>query len=235
MRLAVMQPYFFPYLGYWQLIRSVDRFVIFDDVNYKVRGWINRNRILVNSEPTYVTVPLSQASQNKLISQISLDPSPWRGKLLRTIEGAYSSAPCFQEVFPLIESLVQHEADNLSAYLAFQLQALSMSLGLTAQFVLSSRRYADSGLSGQARVIDICKQEGATQYWNLPGGRDLYDAVRFADAGIDLRFISSGDQPYPQRGPGYVPGLSVIDMLMELGPGEVGRRLQAGGASSQPA
>jgi hypothetical protein len=222
MKLAIMQPYFFPYIGYWQLINAVDRFVIYDDVNYINRGWINRNRILINGAPAYITVPLSQVSQNKKICDISLHTPPlWREKLVKMIETTYRKAPCFSEVYPLIEKLIRYKADTLSDYLAHQLQALAVFMGIKTEFIVTSRCYENSHLSGQARILDICKREGATTYINLQGGQSLYDIDTFRTAGIDLRFIVMRSVPYKQRTADFIPYLSIIDVLMEIGAVEI--------------
>jgi WbqC-like protein len=228
MKLAIMQPYFFPYIGYWQLIHAVDRFVIYDDVNYIKGGWVNRNRILINRQPAYVTVPLHQSSPNKRICDILLHPSPyWRSKTLKSVETTYRKAPFFGEVYPVVERLIQHETGNLSAYLAYQLQRLAAFLDIETEFVATSRRYENDRLSGQDRVIDICKREGATTYINSSGGQLLYDSESFRSAGIDLRFIVMRPLPYKQRSAGFVPSLSIIDALMEIGPVGIKRYLDA--------
>ena len=104
MKIAIMQPYFFPYLGYWQLMNIVDKFVIYDDVNYIKRGWINRNRILVEGKPFYIHVPVMKASQNKIINEMEVFvDSSLRKKELKTIELAYKKAPFFDSVYPLIK------------------------------------------------------------------------------------------------------------------------------------
>lgn len=228
MKLAIMQPYFFPYIGYWQLIHAVDRFVIFDDVNYITRGWVNRNRILINGEPTYITVPLHQASQNKRICDIASQSSPvWRDKLVKSVEITYRKAPFFAEVFPIVEQLIRHETDSLSGYLVYQLQTLSAFMGINTEFVRTSRCYENNGLSGQVRVLDICKRECATAYINPWGGQVLYDAETFREAGMDMRFIVMHLLPYRQRTAGFVSCLSIIDALMEVGPVEIMHHLDA--------
>ena len=214
-----MQPYFFPYIGYWQLIHAVDRFVIYDDVNYIKGGWINRNRILINGEPTYITVPLHQPSPYKRICDIALQTSPiWRDKLVRMIEMTYRKSPCFTEVLPIIEKIIRHESDNLSNYLAHQLQTLAAFMGIKTEFVVTSLSYENNHLSSQERVLDICKREGATTYINPQGGQTLYDTETFHNAGIDLRFIVMRPLSYKQRATSFVPYLSIIDALMEIGP-----------------
>lgn len=226
--LAIMQPYFFPYIGYWQLIYAVDRFVIYDDVNYIKGGWINRNRILINGEPAYITVPLSQSSPYKRICDIALQPSSiWCDKLVKKVEATYRSAPHFAEVYPVIETLIRYEASNLSDYLAYQLQTLATFIDIKTEFVMTSRCYENNELFGQERIIDICKREGATTYINPQGGQHLYNTEIFRGAGINLHFIVMRPLPYKQRAAGFIPYLSIIDALMGVGPLDLKRHLNA--------
>ena len=228
MKLAIMQPYFFPYIGYWQLIRAVNRFVIYDDVNYIKGGWINRNRILINGEPAYLTVPLHQPSPFKRICDTTLTPSSsWRDRRVKMVEITYRKAPSFAVVFPVVERLIRHETDSLPDYLVHQLRTLSAFMGINTEFVLSSRCYENSNLPGQARVLDICRREGAKIYINPLGGQELYDRQAFRDFGIDLRFIAMRSFPYQQRSKRFVPYLSIIDALMEIGPIETMQHLDA--------
>jgi len=228
MKLAIMQPYFFPYIGYWQLINAVKRFIIYDDVNYIKGGWINRNRILINGEPTYITVPLRQSSSYRRICDITVQSSPvWRDKLVRSIENTYRKAPFFAEVHSVIEKLIRYEADNLSDYLAHQLQALATFLGIGTEIISSSRIYENDHLSGQMRILDICKREGISTYINPQGGQTLYDIETFRRFGIDLRFIVMRPMPYKQRVTGFIPYLSIVDALMEIGAVEIMHHLDA--------
>lgn len=215
MKLAIMQPYFFPYIGYWQLIQAVDRFVIYDDVNYIKGGWINRNRVLINGEPNFITVPLHHSSSYKHICDISLHASPnWRDKLLKSIENTYRKSSCFAEAFPVIENIIRHEADSLSDYLAYQLQTLATFMGLKTEFVVTSRHYGNDSLAGQARILDICKREGATTYINPQNGLALYDREDFSQQGVNLKFLMPVAIEYKQFGSTYVPWLSIIDVMM---------------------
>jgi hypothetical protein len=228
MRLAIMQPYFFPYIGYWQLIHAVDRFVIYDDVNYIKGGWVNRNRLLINGEPSYVTAPLHHASPNRRICDISLQSSlVWKDRMIKSIEYTYRKSPWFSEVFPVVEKLIRHETDNLSGYLAHQIQSIALFMGINTEFVLTSRCYANNNLSGQDRVLDICKREQATTYINSQGGQSLYDTETFRSAGINLRFLVMHPVPYKQRSAGFVPYLSIIDTLMEIGPGGMRKHIES--------
>ena len=213
--IAIHQPYFFPYIGYWQLIHAVDRFVICDDVNYIKNGWINRNRLLINNEPAYLTVPLHQGSQNKKICELDLQSQPDpRDKLAHRIAAAYRKAPHFAEAYPVIESVIRHEANNLSDYLAHQLQTLSRFMGIATEIGVTSRIYGNNELRGQDRVIDMCKCEGATTYVNAQGGQALYDTDAFLEAGIDLRFLIPRPLNYRQWDAEFIPNLSIIDVLM---------------------
>lgn len=222
MKLAIMQPYFFPYLGYWQLLNTVDRFVIYDDVNYTKGGWINRNRILINGKPSYVTAPLYQASPNKRICDISLQSSSvWRRKMVKSIENTYRKAPFFTDVFPVVKKMIYYETGNLADFLAHNIRTLATFMGMKTEFVTTSRCYKNNNLTGQDRVLDICKREGATTYINLQGGQALYDAELFFGVKIDLRFIVMRAMPYQQRTLGFVPYLSIIDTLMEISAVEV--------------
>ena len=215
MKIAIMQPYFFPYIGYWQLIHAVDHFVIYDDVNYIKKGWVNRNRILINGDPAYMTVPLSQPSQHKRICDTAMQPSRfWRDKLVKMIETTYRRAPYFQEVFPVVAKLIRFESDNLSDYLANQLQTLAVFLDIDTAILVTSRCYGNDGLSGQARILDICKKEGAATYINPQGGTDLYDRAAFKERGMELKFLVPLHLEYKQFGSVHFPWLSIIDVMM---------------------
>ena len=218
MKLAIMQPYFFPYLGYWQLISAVDRFVIYDDVNYIKGGWINRNRILINGAPSYITAPIHAASSFKPIRELRLDRTqPWRDKILKSIENSYRRSPAFQDVFPVIESIVRNEDDRLSHYLTTGIKTISQLLNIKTDILETSSRYNNGQLKGEDRVIDICHAEKASLYINPEGGQKLYSQVRFNQSGIALQFLVMAVTPYPQRTAPFIPYLSIIDLLMELG------------------
>jgi len=218
MKLAIMQPYFLPYLGYWQLIDTVDCFVIYDDVFYIKNGWVNRNQIMINGNPFYMTVPLEKASQNKRICELETVSAPfWRHKLIKTIRNTYQKSACFSEAFPVIEQIINHEVNDLAGYLLYQLRVLNSFLGITTKIIHSSRCYNNESLKGQNRILDICQREHATIYINPEGGKALYNKEPFRKAHIDLKFIVTRQQSYKQRETDFVPNLSIIDMLMELG------------------
>lgn len=218
LKVAVMQPYFFPYLGYWQLIGAVDVFVIYDDVSFIKRGWIHRNRILRDGEPAFINVPVSRASQNRLICELDVDgATPWRRKLETTLQTVYGRAPCFDEAFPLVCEIIDYPGISLADFLTHGIVTLARTLGIGTEIRESSRRYGNETLRGEARIIDICRQESADTYVNPAGGRALYEATHFHTHGLKLRFLESTPNPYPQRAGGFVPMLSIVDTLMELG------------------
>ncbi|MEC5217582.1 hypothetical protein RCH09_002540 [Actimicrobium sp. GrIS 1.19] len=214
-RLAIMQPYFLPYIGYFALMAASDRFVLFDDVNFINRGWINRNRILMDGHDHLFTVPLQGASQHLPINAIAVcDDTPWRKKLLRTIEQAYRPAPFFAQTFALLNEIIHTPETNLSRYVGASLTLLHDFLGLRCTIIPSSTVYANADLKAQDRILDICRQEQATQYLNLPGGQALYQPAAFAGQGVQLDFVASPTGTYVQFGAPFVPHLSIIDVLM---------------------
>jgi WbqC-like protein family len=215
MKLAIMQPYFLPYLGYFQLMAAVDRFVVYDDVRFIKRGWINRNRILLKGRDHLFTVPLHEVSQNRNINEIELVAEKvWKEKLLRTIKLAYSRAPCFPEIFPLLSAIINFAERNLAAFLLNALLTVRSYLDISTQIVTTSGIYQNRELTGAARILDICRKEGATIYVNASGGRTLYEADMFQAHEIALRFVEPLELRYKQFGRYFQPSLSIIDVLM---------------------
>lgn len=214
MKLAIMQPYWFPYLGYFQLIRCADVFVIYDNIKYTKRGWINRNRILENGAPGLITLPLKNGPDSADIRERHIAEQFDRQRLLRRLANAYRKAPQFSAVMALLEPLVKCPDDNLFAYLRNSIVGICAYLGIDTKIVTSSSVAADHALSGQDRVLDLCRALGASTYINPIGGTDLYDAKAFADKGIELRFLRSPTISYPQFSAPFVPMLSIVDVMM---------------------
>ena len=212
MKLAIMQPYLFPYLGYIQLIHAVDAFVIYDDVNYIKRGWINRNNILNQGRSQLITLEVSGGSQNRLINQVRVGAN--RKSFLENIRHSYARAPQFHEVFPLIEKILLQGESNLALFLARGLSSVCDYLELHPIWLMSSDIEKDTSLRGQDKIVSICESLGASHYINLPGGKKLYDAGMFQEKGIKLSFIESMPVIYPQFGGDAVTGLSIIDVMM---------------------
>lgn len=212
MKLAVMQPYLFPYLGYFQLIQAVDAFVVYDDVNFINRGWINRNNILVQGSGQLLTMELAGASQNKMINEIEV--SGRNDKLLKSIRFNYSKAPYLSQVFPIIDDIFNQRERNLARFLDYQLRQICNYLDLHPAWHISSEIKKDKELRGQIKILDICDKLGAKNYINLPGGKDLYDRKLFDSKGISLTFIRPRFEAYLQFSGDFVPHLSIIDVMM---------------------
>jgi hypothetical protein len=216
MRIAIMQPYFLPYIGYWQLIQAVDKFVILDDVNYINRGWINRNRISVHGEPCWMTLPLIAASQNRLISEIDLLPDDgWKSRLIKKVEDSYQGESSFPATMQVFRELMGRAQGNLSVYLAATIQRICDLLALATEIIPSSRIFPKEDLKGQHRILDICAKLGADEYLNPPGGRDLYDSELFAGCGIKLMFLDASQSGIGLKSGSYCGEmLSLLDTLM---------------------
>jgi len=212
---GVMQPYFFPYIGYWQLMNAVDKYVIYDDVNYIKRGWINRNRILLNGEVKYINVPLLGVSQNKLINEIQVNPEKNElTKALRVIESAYKNAPYFETVYPLIEKVIYCRKEIVSDFIMESFKVICSYLDIKTELIMSSDINKDCSLRGEDKIIDICKVLGATDYYNAIGGQELYNYNHFKNQGMQLHFVKTDIREYRQFGNEFEGGLSIIDIMM---------------------
>ncbi|MFZ4619444.1 MAG: WbqC family protein [Bacteroidota bacterium] len=216
MKVAVMQPYFFPYLGYFQLIAAADRFVLYDDVNFIKRGWVNRNRVLIDGKEHLLTLPCRKLSQNKLINQIEVDlDAASRAKMLKLFEHAYKKAPMFTEVFGLLTHTFEQSETNLAGFLHHSIRDICAYLGINTPIVLSSEVHSGSrGMEKAERLVQIAKSEGADEYINAAGGKELYRKEFFLERGVSLHFLETRFREYPQSAESFIPGLSIIDVMM---------------------
>ncbi len=209
-----MQPYVFPYIGYYQLVNAVDNFVFLDDVNFINKGWINRNNILVNGRATLFTIPLKDASQNRLINEIKVADVKGLSKILRSIEMTYKKSPQFLNVFPLIETIFQKSGDLISEIAKESVKEVFNYLDIKKKITDSSDKYNNNNLKGQDRIIDIAVLENASEYYNPIGGVELYEPGKFKEKEIELHFLKNIPVTYKQQGVDFVPFLSIIDVLM---------------------
>ncbi len=215
MTIGIMQPYIFPYVGYFQLINAVDKFIVYDDVTYINKGWINRNNILINGKASLFTLPLISASQNRLIRDIEVDNlEVWSKKFFKTIEQSYKKAPFYQETLAILTKVFQSNPTNIAELCTTSLKAPCQYLGINTEFVDSSTIYDNQHLKAQERILDICLQEKADHYINPIGGMSIYDKQLFADNKILINFIKSKPIQYKQFNSEFVPWLSMIDLLM---------------------
>ena len=222
-----MQPYLFPYIGYFQLMHAVDRFVVADDVTFIKQGWINRNRLLINGRAAYFTVPLRRHPADSLIRDVEIDDGNqrrWRVTLLKTIANFYRRAPSFDRVYPLVERVIGGPFTRIADMARASLREVCEYLGVPVSIVDSSAVYGNAHLHGQARILDTCRAEGASDYVNAIGGRALYSREVFLAHGIRLHFVATPPIEYRQFTAPFVPSLSVIDLLM-FNPPEAAREL----------
>ena len=240
MRLAAMQPYFFPYLGYFQLIAAADKFLLYDNLNYMRQGWVHRNRIRLKGRGEfYCAPPLLGASSNVKISEVRVNLSRnWPGRFLDLLEHNYKRAPFFGEVFPVVEHAVRRPATHLTTVNRHAILAVAKFLGIATPIEHDDspfRPFEDAARDPQSpwlaslaremrttdvktlRVLYICRQKLAAAYLNPPGGQELYSRDVFAMNGISLQFLKPTLLPYPQQGDGFLPGLSILDVLMNCG------------------
>jgi hypothetical protein len=215
-KIAIMQPYFFPYIGYFQLIHAVDEFVVYDKIEFSRRGWINRNRILVGGADSYITLPLKKDSDYLPVCRRHLADS-WpdeRSKMINRISGAYRKAPFFGSVFELVKDCLHFQSSNLFDFLFHSIKTVAAHLEIKTPLIVSSQIEHDETLKSEQRVIALCHAREATYYLNPIGGLGLYDKHQFKRHGIDLWFHRALSHAYPQFDHAFVPFLSIIDVMM---------------------
>ena len=225
MKLGIMQPYFMPYIGYWQLMAAVDTYVVYDDVNYIKGGWVARNNILLNGQKHMFTITLNGASPNKLFNEITIKDD--FKKFSRLIESAYRKAPYYAEVSALLNKIYNYGDKSLGTFMMNSFQVVLDYLEIDTKLVLSSTIEKDNSLRGKEKVKHICHLLGADTYYNAIGGQELYDKNDFKADGINLHFVNTELVPYPQFRNDFIPGLSIIDVLMFNSPMETKKMLNA--------
>lgn len=216
MTVGIMQPYFLPYIGYFQLINAVDKFVIYDNIEFTKKGWINRNRILVNGKDEYITLPLKKDSDYLNIHQRILADS-WssdRKKILNRIKETYRKAPLFKEAFPVLEEILLFDAVNLFEFIFFSIKRIVDYLEIRTSFVISSTVPINHDLKASEKVLALCKAINADIYINPIGGTELYNKDVFQASTITLQFIKANPILYKQFSADFVPWLSIADVMM---------------------
>jgi hypothetical protein len=213
-KIAIMQPYFLPYIGYFQLISAVDSFVIYDQIKYTKKGWINRNRLLQNGEATTFSLPLAKASDYLDINERQISESFEPAKFVAKIRGAYAGAPQRDAVMELVGEMCAFPDRNLFNFIQHSLKLCCDYLAIKTPLVVSSDVETNSRLNGQERVIGLCKDMNADRYVNPIGGTQLYQSEAFKEHGIRLNFLQPELVPYDQGSAEFVPGLSILDVMM---------------------
>ena len=236
MKIAIMQPYFFPYIGYFQLINSVEEFIIYDKVNFIKKGWVSRNNIIINKKPYLINVPLLKKSSYKKISDIQIqEDTAWRKKLLQDIYVNYKKAKSFKEVYQILEKIINSPTSKLSEFNYLSIKIVCDYLGIKTKILTSDNIYDDleTKLSVSildklkfpnlkltnwekktVRIVEICKLKKATVYVNPISGTSLYSKEEFLLNGIELKFINTNEIFYQQFGNGFISNMSIIDVLM---------------------
>lgn len=227
MVLGIMQPYFFPYLGYWQLMNAVDEYLIIDDVNYIKNGYINRNKILVNGEPFNFGISVRKASQNKLICEHEhgLDEAGV-DKLLTTLKSVYAKAPFFDRTYDHVKEVLEYgltdEGRNLADFLDNANRRTAKFLGIDTPIYRTSKDVKlDGDYKREHLVVALCKSRNADAYYNAIGGTGLYFQKFFRENGVGLKFVKTDDISYNQFKSEFVPNLSIIDIMMFCSPEEI--------------
>jgi len=216
MKLGIMQPYFLPYIGYFQLMNAVDEFVVYDNIEYTKKGWINRNRILVNGKDNYITIPIKKDSDYVKVVDRYLAET-WvteRIKLINRIVESYRKAPEFENVFPLVKRCIMFEEANLFKFIYNSLIMLKDFLEIQTSIIISSSIPINHNTKAEKKIIEICKARKADRYINPIGGLNLYDKKIFNSENIELSFIKSSEITYNQFNNDFVPWLSIIDVMM---------------------
>jgi len=211
---AVMQPYFLPYVGYFQLINAADLFIVYDNIKYTKKGWINRNRFLLNGKDAVFSIPLKKDSDSLDIKDREISADFKKSKLLNQIREAYRRAPYFARTFPLVERIVLEKETNLFKFILNSIRETCESLAIGTEIVVSSSLRIDHSLPGKTKVLALCRHVGADVYINAIAGQELYSKEDFSAHGIDLKFLKTKPFEYRQLGDKFVPWLSIIDVMM---------------------
>ena len=226
MILGIMQPYFFPYIGYYQLINAVDQFIVYDNIKYTKKGWINRNRLLQNGQDVTFSIPLKKASDRLHIVNRELSDDFDPINLLNIFKGNYSKAPFYNDVSILLEKILRYQNKNLFCYLHNSITQICDFLEIDTEILVSSELEADHSLIAEDRVISLCESVGAKTYVNPKGGIELYSKDHFSRSGIELKFLSTNMIEYKQFEEPFVSSLSIVDLLMFNSKDDVSQLLQ---------
>jgi len=214
MKIGIMQPYFFPYIGYWQLINTVDVFVVYDNIQYTKKGWFNRNRYLLNGKDNLFSINLINDSDFLNVNERFISPEFKRKKLLAIFENAYIKAPMINEIFPFICEIINFQEVNLFKYIYNSIINICKLLNINTKIIISSSIDIDHSLTAENKVISICKKLSANTYINSIGGIELYTKEMFKENNLELKFIKPELIDYKQFNNIFIPNLSIIDVMM---------------------
>ena len=242
MKLAIMQPYFMPYIGYFQAISAVDKYILYSNLNFIKESWMNRNRVLMrDGKIVTITVPLKSKSSYSMIYDVEIDNSkPWKEKMLKTIQMCYSKKPFYKEIFDLLNSMLTPEYTHLKDLNNSTIVSISHYLDIQTVIDVDNSRFLDmekgmvnieedysdlpyllktKPIRKVARVIEMCRREGSNDFYNAIGGQELYSKEEFKQYDIRLNFVRTNNIEYRQdsKKGEFVSNLSIIDVLMNNG------------------
>jgi hypothetical protein len=212
-RVAIMQPYFLPYVGYFQLISNVDEFVVYDDVKFTKKSWINRNIIDINGQRCMFTIPLKRASDFLNIKDRFIADTYSPASLFDLIKSGYIKSPYWSEVSPFLREILFNKEVNLFNFVLNSINCVNEKLGIKTKLTISSSLNLPEKVSGQERVIAICKELGAKVYVNAIGGKILYETEEFIKNDLELFFLNSNLSNYRKNPLSFIPALSILDLL----------------------
>lgn len=215
-KIAIMQPYFMPYIGYFQLINSVDEFILYDNIQFTKKGWINRNRILLNEKEYLITIPLKKDSDylNVLERELSEQWIIEKKKMSALIENAYRKAPFFKQVIGIINDCLNCNEKNLFKFIYNSIISINNYLDIKTPISISSSINVDHSLKSKDKVVSLCKAKNARVYLNPIGGINLYEKKFFLNHDLELYFLKTKPFEYKQFSNDFVPWLSIIDVMM---------------------
>ena len=228
MKIALMQPYFFPYIGYFQLIHAVDEFIIFDNAQYIRRGWINRNRVLnEHKESVYINIPIQKAPRETKIKDIVIDNSNWE-EIIYCQLNYYRKAPNYVFVMDFLKDCFNRHIPNLSELNTSLLKKVCHLIGIDTKITVLSERFPMLNEMNEADDwgIEVTNALNATTYINAIGGMEFYNQQKYRANGLDIQFIKTDLKPYKQLHDVFVPGLSIIDVMMFNQPEEIKEMLE---------
>lgn len=224
--IAIMQPYFLPYIGYWQLLSAVDEFVVYDNIEFTKKGWINRNRILLNGKDYLITLPLKKDSDYLCVNERYISDQFNAIKTLNYFNQAYKKSPYFESVFPLIDDILKFDNLNLFDFIYHSINTIKTYLNIDTKIIKSSELgFNIQDYKSQDKVIKICEDRRATNYINLIGGKLLYNKDVFLQHNLTLQFINTEIEIYKQFKNNFIPNLSIIDMMMFLSVEDIQQKL----------
>lgn len=230
MKIAIMQPYFFPYLGYFALIKHTEQFILFDTPQFIRHGWIERNQILKpDGELLYIKVPLKKHSRETPINKIEINNNEkWREKILAQLIPYKKKAPYYKDVINLINSIFNLKSESIAELNYISLLETCKYLGINTPITIWSKMdvQIEKVNAPDEWALKICKAIKADVYYNPTGGMSFFDINKYKNEGIDIFFLKYVPETYNQITDKFVPFLSIIDVMMFNSPEKINSLLE---------